>query len=298
MWMKYNISRSSFRPPKLHAHIESCFFLCYYYCYHLESLCRMQDYLREIEGKLARKTERQDTLLYRLAKRKADEVRLAKLGIRCIPSNPLETTDVNVAKYVIFKLKQEIGDKVARLRNANLLSIETHGEVTVRAKNDEVNHLISKKDLWERRLATLKGECHRGKRPQKIYFGSASYLPEARKKGCGTTDHTSDDGDGYVSSNSQVSSCSEDIPQKPSDLYLGQVTSRSSEESLRSIEAGAEQRLRLKHFYSEENSLKHTREEGTAFIVNIVLPEEINFRRLLVERKKRAFQERINALRG
>ncbi|AAZ12960.1 hypothetical protein, conserved [Trypanosoma brucei brucei TREU927] len=268
---------------------------------HFQYFYSMQDYLREIEGRLARKRERQNTVLYRLAKRKADEKRLSSLGIRSLPSSPLETADVNVVKFVIFKTKQEIGDKVARLRNPELVSIETHGEVVVRAKNDEVNQLISKKNLWERRLATLNGETHRRAAPRKIYFGCAAGLPEAKRDDAKeVVAHVENEEDGWESGShaSSNSDDDDDDAPKPSTLYREELASRGSEDLLRCIETEAERNLRSVYSHGSESSPGRSQMAEETFIVDVVLPTEEEFRIKHLERRKQAIQKRLDALKN
>ncbi|KEG07736.1 pre-mRNA-splicing factor ISY1 [Trypanosoma grayi] len=258
----------------------------------------MQDHLREIEGTLARKNERQSTLLYKLAKRKAEEERLSRLGVRSIPSNPLDVTDVKVVKYALFKLKQEIGDKIAKIRNSELLSIESQGEVVIRAKNDDINHLISRRNLWERRMATLSGQSYKAPPSRKLYFGCAKGLPEARK-GIAQDDHGhEDDVMEEVESESVDSHISEDVPSHPSSTYLKQLMAHNLEDLLRSAEMAAERRLRSE--LGEEHvgtAEKRSREENTDYNVDVELPPEEGFRRKIFDKRKDMLQTRLKSLK-
>ncbi|KAG8348316.1 putative Isy1 like splicing family [Trypanosoma vivax] len=257
----------------------------------------MQDYLREIEGTLARKSERQSTLLYKLAKRKAEEKRLSRLGLRYIPSNPLEVTDVKVIKFVLFKIKQELGNAIAMLRDPSVLSIECHGEIAVRAKNDEANQLISKKKMWERRLAVINGQKYPGQRCQKLFFGCAAGLPEAQQKTQKLETPTENEVVNDWESDSHCSiSSEEEATVKPSDLYISQLTVQTSENALRAEEMESERKLRMEYFHGKcEESMKRPREEAN-FVVDVVLPSEEELRKKLFDTKKQRLMERIKTL--
>ncbi|EPY28352.1 pre-mRNA-splicing factor ISY1 [Strigomonas culicis] len=138
----------------------------------------MQDNLKEIKGTLARASERKNTILYKHAKREREEKLLERLGVSKLPTNPVEVTDTNVIKHVIFEIKKDIGSKVAKLRNPTFYSLEKDGEKIIRQKNDEVNSLITKRVQWEKRLAFLNNEPFSHVAHKKFYFGCARQLPE------------------------------------------------------------------------------------------------------------------------
>ncbi|KAH9599930.1 Pre-mRNA-splicing factor Isy1 [Trypanosoma melophagium] len=259
----------------------------------------MQDYLREIEGTLSRTNERKNTLLYKLAKRKAEEERLSRLGVSGIPSNPLEVTDVKVAKYALFRLKQEIGDKIAKMRNAQLLSIETHGEVVIRAKNDDINHLISKKNLWEKRLALLTGKDYKMPHSKKIYFGCAKGLVEAQKTTIQNDIEVTEDNIDEIKSNSVYSDFSGDEGPQSSNEYLERLSAHDSETRLRDVEMAAERKLRLEFAHEDSSApLKRAREGDTNnYIVDVDLPSEEEFHRKLIDAKKEMLRRRIEYLK-
>lgn len=142
----------------------------------------MQEQLKEIEGTLARSSQRRNTILYKLAKQRSEAARLQSLGIKRLPTNPLQVNDTKVVRHVLFTLKQEIGDKIAKLRDRNLCSVRQNGEALVRERNDEVNKLLAKQYQWELRLATLTQRPCVQKLMRKLYFGCAKELPEARSK--------------------------------------------------------------------------------------------------------------------
>ncbi|ORC85153.1 pre-mRNA-splicing factor ISY1 [Trypanosoma theileri] len=259
----------------------------------------MQDYLREIEGTLSRTNERKGTLLYKLAKRKAEEERLSRLGVSSIPSNPLEVTDVNVVKYALFRLKQEIGDKIAQMRNTQLLSIETHGEVVIRAKNDDINNIITKKNLWEKRLAFLSGKDYKMPHSKKIYFGCAKGLVEAQKATTQNSKEVTEDNLDELESNSISSEFSGDEGPQSSNEYLERLAAFDSEGSLRDVEMAAERKLRLE-FAQEDGGapFKRARNDDTDdYIVDIQLPSEEEFHRKIIDAKKEMLQKRLESLK-
>ncbi|RNF08702.1 pre-mRNA-splicing factor ISY1 [Trypanosoma rangeli] len=262
----------------------------------------MQDYLREIEGTLARKKERKSTLLYQLSKHNAEQERLLRLGVRSLPTNPHDVSDVKVVKYVLFKLNRDLADKIARLRDPQLLSIETHGEVVVRSKNDEVNHLIARKNPWERRLAALTGKGHKMTSSRKLYFGCAKELPEAQvdmDKGVnGYTVDALDEPESESESESSDSQSSQGLSSYSSNAYLKQLASCESEIFLSEVEKKAELRLRLD--YEENNGgmcLKRGREGNSVYFVDVDLPSEDEFRRGLLDAKREMLQKRLQALK-
>ncbi|ESL07055.1 hypothetical protein TRSC58_05262 [Trypanosoma rangeli SC58] len=262
----------------------------------------MQDYLREIEGTLARKNERKSTLLYQLAKHNAEQERLLRLGVRSLPTNPHDVSDVKVVKYVLFKLKRDLADKIARLRDPQLLSIETHGELVVRSKNDEVNHLIARKNPWERRLAALTGKSYKMTSSKKLYFGCAKELPEAQadmdKGESGHTEDALDESDSDSDSESSDTQSSEGLSSYSNNTYLKQLASSESEIFLSEVEKKAELSLRVE--YEQNNggmSLKRGREDNSVYFVDVDLPSEDDFRRGLLDAKREMLQKRLQALK-
>ncbi|CAG9568934.1 Isy1-like_splicing_family_-_putative [Leishmania major strain Friedlin] len=267
----------------------------------------MQDRLREIEGTLARTKERKNTILYKLSKRRQEEERLARLGVERLPTNPSEVDDEKIIKYVLFRLKQEIGDKTAQLRDQKLLSIDRDGEAVIRAKNDEVNKLLSRKYQWEARLSFLAGEPIAPRPRKKIFFGCAKELPEAsvvqkRQRVEGMQEAGED----------EVADSSEEDELVPDQLeaeqpatqdhdYLERVKwlgSSAADLDLIRFEREAEAKMRAKgdSIVSRAGSgaliLSYCK-EGKAMI-----PDEEHFKQQLVNNRKKALQERLNALRG
>ncbi|EAN96058.1 hypothetical protein C3747_15g48 [Trypanosoma cruzi] len=258
----------------------------------------MQDYLREIEGTLARTNERKSTLLYRLAKRNAEEERLARLGVRSIPTNPLDVMDTRVVKYVLFKLKRDIGDMIARMRNPQLLSIETHGEVVIRAKNDEINHLIAKKNSWERRLVALTGEEYKVASSRKLYFGCAKELPEAQVEMSTAEEVLTGDALDVSEPESLGSQSSEGIASYFKSSYLEQLAASESDDLLCRIEKAAEHSLRLEHGKNNGNLfLKRFNEENSLYVVDVDLLPEEEYRRRILDAKRELLKKRLGTLK-
>ncbi|GET85997.1 hypothetical protein, conserved [Leishmania tarentolae] len=266
----------------------------------------MQDRLREIEGTLARAKERKNTILYKLSKRRQEEERLAKLGVAKLPTIPNEVNDEKVIKYVLFKLKQEIGDKTAQLRDQKLLSIDRDGEAVIRAKNDEVNKLLSRKYQWESRLAFLAGEPMVPRARKKIFFGCAKELPEAattqkRQR----VEGTKEPGEDEVAESSDEEELVGDEAETEEPLtrnneYLEGVKwlgSSAADTDLVRFEREAEAKMRAKGDTALSRSGTKTlilsyRKEG-----EIVIPSEEHFKQELVNNRKRELKERLNALR-
>lgn len=140
----------------------------------------MEEHLREIEGTLARTSERKSTILYQEAKRRSEALQLQRLNITSLPTVPSEVTDVRVIRLILYRLNQQIGDQRARLHSSKV-SIEKDGEGFVRALNDSVNQLIQQARRWNHQMAVLRGEPDEGsqRRQKKVYFGCARQLPEA-----------------------------------------------------------------------------------------------------------------------
>jgi pre-mRNA-splicing factor ISY1 len=268
----------------------------------------MQDRLREIEGTLARTKERRNTILYKLAKRKQEEERLASLGVQKLPSNPHEVADVKVVKYVLFRLKQEIGDKTARLRDPKLHSIEKDGEAVVRAKNDEINKLISRRNQWETRLATLLGETIPVFKRGKSFFGCAKELPEAETSHKRSREQQDNVG---IEESSRTNSSEEDneVPETSTQHddvatqdsnYLEKVewlASSKADDELMREEKGAEAKTREMHDLKGEPT-------GSSLFVRsyfkngaITVPSEEYFKNTLIRKRKELLQERLKAMR-
>ncbi|AYU76169.1 hypothetical protein, conserved [Leishmania donovani] len=267
----------------------------------------MQDRLREIEGTLARTKERKNTILYKLSKRRQEEERLARLGVERLPTNPSEVNDEKVIKYVLFRLKQEIGDKTAQLRDQKLLSIDRDGEAVIRAKNDEVNKLLSRKYQWEGRLSFLAGEEIAPRSRKKIFIGCAKYLPEAsvaRKRQRGESMQEVEEDE--VADSSEEDELVPDQPETEQPAtrdhdYLESVKwlgSSAADMDLVRFEREAEARMRAKG----DNIVSRT--GSSALILSyckegkVMIPDEDHFRQQLVNDRKKVLQERLNALRG
>ncbi|KAG5486142.1 hypothetical protein LSCM1_07257 [Leishmania martiniquensis] len=268
----------------------------------------MQDRLREIEGTLARTKERKNTILYKLAKRRQEEERLAKLGVDRLPTNPSEVDDEKVIKYVLFRLKQEIGDKSAQLRDPKLLSIDKDGEAVIRAKNDEVNKLLSRKHQWEARLAFVADEPGAPRSRKKIFFGCAKELPEATstkkrqrledgdERGENAVTDSSDENDALVGDLAEA-----DQPVRRDCDYLEKVKwlgTSSADKDLIPFEREAEAKFRANGgtalpVLDARGLILSYWKEG-----KLMIPDEGSFKKQLLESRKRDLQERLNVLRG
>lgn len=145
----------------------------------------MEEQYRIIEGTLARTKERKDTILFRQAKRAEYEDRLAKLGIREIPADPSKVTDVKVVKYVLFRVKQQLGEKKVLINDEEKMNINKVGEAQLRAANNNINKLVRKQREWEVRLKELLGKptSENFLSLSHTFFGCARSLPEASKQG-------------------------------------------------------------------------------------------------------------------
>ncbi|CAJ1017170.1 Isy1-like splicing family, putative [Leishmania lindenbergi] len=267
----------------------------------------MQDRLREIEGTLARSKERKNTILYKLSKRRQEEERLAKLGVERLPTNPREVDDEKVIKYVLFRLKQEIGDKTAQLRDPKLLSIDKDGEGVIRAKNDEVNKLLSRKCQWEARLSFLAGEPTLPRLRKKTFFGCAKELPEALV----TRKRQRVEGEQEVGENEVANSSDEDEliadqaeteqPATRDQDYLEGVAwlgTSAADLELARFERESEAKMRTKGNVTAPRP-------GTSDLIlsyckdgKLMIPDEEHFKRKLVNNRKKALQERLTALRN
>ncbi|KAF5216375.1 hypothetical protein ECC02_010873 [Trypanosoma cruzi] len=241
------------------------------------------------------------TLLYRLAKRNAEEERLARLGVRIIPTNPLDVLDTRVVKYALFKLKRDIGDKIARMRNPQLLSIETHGEVVIRAKNDEINHLIAKKkkkNSWERRLVALTGEEYKVASSKKLYFGCAKELPEAQVEMSTAEEVLTGDALDVSEPESLGSQSSEGMASYFKSSYLEQLAASESDDLLCGIEKTAEHSLRLELGKNNGNlCLKRFHEENSLYVVDVDLLPEEEYRRRILDAKGELLKKRLGTLK-
>ncbi|KAG5507125.1 hypothetical protein JIQ42_06526 [Leishmania sp. Namibia] len=266
----------------------------------------MQDRLREIEGTLARTKERKNTILYKLSKRRQEEERLAKLGVDRLPTNPSEVDDVKVIKHVLFRLKQEIGDKTAQLRDPKLLSIDKDGEAVIRAKNDEVNKLLSRRHQWETRLAILSDEPAVPRSRKKVFFGCAKELPEAsatRKRRCGEgreevreneVAESSDENDAVVDEPGVGQPVTRDNNYLEGVKWLGTST---ADKDLVPLEREAEAQNRAKG----DTVLPVS--DGGGLILSyckdgkLMIPDEEFFKKQLLDKRKKALQERLSTLR-
>ncbi|KAG5510864.1 hypothetical protein JKF63_06365 [Porcisia hertigi] len=267
----------------------------------------MQDRLREIEGTLARTKERKNTILYKLSKRRQEEERLAKLGVERLPTNPNDVDDEKIVKYVLFRLKQEIGDKTAQLRDQKLLSIDKDGEAVIRAKNDEVNKLLSRRFLWEKRLALLTDQPITASSRKKIFFGCAKELPEAlstrKRQRAESGEHGGDEEAANSTEEDEVVIDSSELEEPPTGSlnYFEKIkwlgTSEADAELVR-FEREAEAKMRAKGDHV-------TMRSGTGALVlsylkdgKLMVPDEEFFKSELVNNRKKALQERLNMLRG
>lgn len=275
----------------------------------------MQDRLREIEGTLARTKERKNTILYKLSKRRNEEERLARLGVRKIPGNPQDVDSVPVIKYALFSLKREIGDKIARMRDPLLTSIEKDGEAVVRAKNDEINKLLARQGQWNKRLAALSGDATEFPPRKKAFFGCAKELPEAtlaeKRKRVTSSDSEGDDDDERPSVSPRVEESNEtsDSSAIPTALYGNGVLhfcSSDADSLLLKEERAAEKRLReAAAEANSESSLggNEVSSDKSGLVLSyysngvISVPDEKHFELLLVEKRKKALQQRLQTLK-
>ncbi|CCW64513.1 unnamed protein product [Phytomonas sp. EM1] len=266
----------------------------------------MQDHLREIEGTLARTSERKNTILYKLAKRRAEEERLAQLGINKIPPSPHNVKDIGVIKFVLHRLKQEIGDKIARIRNSSLISIEKDGEAVVRARNDEINKLIVQKDQWENRLAFLKNGDWVNSTSIKAFFGCAKNLPEAADFHTKRERPVEEDNTAYSSPRSHSSGSTPDEPEPLESTikgtYLDSVVwllSPELEQKVLQLEKESEIKNRPESNATGRGA--EPRKLGESRYVssfhNFELPEEKEFERMAVEKRKLGLKKRLESLK-
>lgn len=267
----------------------------------------MQDRLREIEGTLARTKERKNTILYKLSKRKKEEERLASLGVQKLPTNPHEVDDVKVVKYVLFRLKREIGDKTAQLRDPKLHSIDKDGEAVIRAKNDEVNKLISRQNQWIARLAFLSNDSMPSFKRQKHFFGCAKELPEAEvsRKRPRDTQASSTANSAAVTSSSDDEEAQdqlmpeEDVVTQDSN-YLERVhwlCSSAADDELLREEKEAEARMREKLGTGGGSAGSPVFVRSYVQNGKLDIPTEEEFKNRLITKKKEALQERLKVLR-
>lgn len=260
----------------------------------------MQDRLKEIEGTLARTKERKNTILYKLAKRRQEEERLALLGVQRLPTNPYEVDDVKLVKYILFKLKQEIGDKTAHLRDSNLLSIDRDGEAIVRVRNDEINKLLVRKTKWEARLATLEGKEPHYPVSRKHFFGCAKDLPEAKKGSKREREHeggNSEPDDGTSSSGSESIPNEEYMHGREYQFSIEWLGCADADKTLLPAERAAEQKSR------KQNCGRPSQSTETNLILSyctdgkICIPSEDEVKKSLLENRKRDLQQRLSSLR-
>lgn len=282
----------------------------------------MQDQLREIEGTLARTSERKNTILYKLAKRKAEEERLERLGIKKLPTNPRTVTDVRIVKFALSQLKQETGDKIAKIRNNALVDLERDGEAVVRAKNDEINKLLARKDQWERRLCELTDkEWSSSRTRKKGFFGCAKQLPEAlaaheaagskraRESDDKDSGSSSDSEDDLPFSASQSSEASDDSltealgPKQGYIKAIGALVSNELDSELLEEEKQAERKFREANPFDSAflAQFRQPTSNGSTYLTQIhelVIPEEAELAKEAVDQRKNALQQRLAALRA
>lgn len=272
----------------------------------------MQDRLREIEGTLARTKERKNTILYKLSKRKKEEERLARIGVEKLPTNPHDVEDVSVVKYALFRLKQEIGDKAAHLRDSKLHSVDKDGEAVIRAKNDEINKLVSRRNQWEARLAKLSGSPLPVAKRRKLFFGCAKDLPEAeavRKRPRDAAegspenqqeDESSDEEEEREEEEPLLVQNEEDDVASQDAHYLERVSwlgSTLADDDLLREEREAEAKLREKTTTSSNAASYPSFVRSYCVNGTVTIPSEAQFKELLISKRKEALQERLKALR-
>lgn len=165
----------------------------------------MEEQFKLIEGTLARTKERKNTILYQQAKRAEEKNRLAKLGITEIPTDPSKVNDINVIKFALFKIKQQLGEKKVLINNEDKMNISKVGEAQLRAANNSINKLVRKQYEWEKRMDELLGKeaTEDYSFPSFIFFGCARSLPEAKKVEGKNNGRSSNALEEYASSNEQ-----------------------------------------------------------------------------------------------
>lgn len=270
----------------------------------------MQERLQEIEGTLARTKQRKNTILYKLAKRREEEEKLARLGLRKLPENPNTVIDLDVVKHVLFSIKQELGDKLAKIRSKSFVDLERDGEALVREKNDEINQLILKRNQWEARKSFLRGGSAVPAPAQKLFFGCARNLPEASSHGKRSRSNDSDgddeesaaadSSDGSDSDTASDNSTSFTIAD-PGDQYLEwirSIGSRETDQALLSTEREAERTMRLTSAPLSRNvqpQVLSTTSFKDTFIIGgkLELPSEDEFKAMEVEKRRRALRDRV-----
>lgn len=270
----------------------------------------MEEQLKEIEGTLARTKERKSTILYKHFRKRSEEERLAKLGVRSIPRVPSEVDDVRVVKFALYQINRELGEKKALISNSSRLSIEKDGEAQVRAVNNDINKLIRQKSDWTRRLNDILGRANTDIfSSKKVFFGCSRFLPEAtnsevQKEKVHTvitsSDATNEDSlSNYQDSEDEIEDNSFEQNESFSETYLSLIANMvNNEESLLQAEKAIESVSRNE---LKERPLTRVRYDPD-FVADFVssennFPSEDHFKLLLTERRKKVALARIQQLR-
>jgi hypothetical protein len=151
----------------------------------------MQEVYQESAGLLARAAQRKETILYKMFLERRRQKQAEKYeGFVVRPRNLQQVKLSSTTKHFLHEISDELGNKIARICNPNLISIEKDGEIVVRQLNEEINALRREKRLWERHhLALVTKETgqavsavtDKDYKLEKYYFGCARELPEGRE---------------------------------------------------------------------------------------------------------------------
>ncbi|GJS56302.1 pre-mRNA-splicing factor ISY1 [Tanacetum coccineum] len=243
---------------------------------------------------MARNEEKAQSMLNRFITMKSEEKKKPKERRPFLASECRDLSDADKWRQQIMR---EIGRKVAEIQNEGL------GEHRLRDLNDEINKLIREKVHWEKRIVELGGKDGNivdvpnpsGHGPGYRYFGAAKKLPgvkelfekppELRKR------------------RSRY-----DIYKRIDVSYYGY---RDDEDGvLEKVERGAEERIRAesvaewvrleeieKEAWKMEEDVvmeeRRERERGMEeekekeFVVHVSLPDEKEFEKMVLEKKKR-----------
>jgi len=220
---------------------------------------------------------------------------------RSRPAHTHAVGDVNVADRWRSDVLREIGQKVMEIQNAGL------GEHKLRDLNDEINKLCQEKWMWEKRIIELGGPNYiksapkiedgdgglvrplgaAGDRKGYKYFGAAKNLPGVKelfqapeKKAVRRTRHQlnlhidsgyygyRDEEDGVllkIEAEAEAKMRDEEIARWEAERTLREIESGGASTRKRTSKSGAEQ----------------------SFVAHVVLPEDADIEKIVVERKKR-----------
>lgn len=271
----------------------------------------MEEQFKLIEGTLARTKERKNTILYKQAKIADERNRLLKLGITEIPTNPLEVNDVKVVKFILFKIKQQLGEKKVLISNEEKMSISKVGEAQLRAANNSINKLLRKQCEWEKRMNELLGKST----PEDYslwsqkFFGCARSLPEAQKVATENNHVALNERNKYPESNFENTESDDDCFQEssisdiPNELksnseYCSMISSLlAGDECVLKAEKEAEKRFR-KSLSSPPQRMKLESEVILNFEEGNKIPSEDYFKNRLMEKRKESLKARLACLKS